>query len=72
MWYDIIRHSVNVKIMCRFPNMAFKVKAHLLFQDYLVYCLNQKIKPATINISEGLVNDWLTENRLTQRKPNRR
>ena len=72
MWFSVIRHSVNTKIMCRFPKLAFKVKAQLLYEDYLVHCLNRKIKPETVNIKDRWVNDWLVENRLTQRKPNRK
>ena len=42
MWYSVVRHSVNTKIMCRFPKLAFKVKARMLYEDYLVECLNRK------------------------------
>ena len=34
LWYSIIRHSVDVKIMCRFPKKVLLVKAQMLQQDY--------------------------------------
>jgi len=34
MWYNIVRHSVDVKIMCRFPKKVILVKAVMLQQDY--------------------------------------
>ena len=39
MWYDIIRHSVDGKIMCRFPKLAFKGKARQLYHEYILCCL---------------------------------
>ena len=71
-WYEVVRHSVNVKIMCRFPKLAFKVKARMLYEDYLVECVNRNIKPETVRINDRWVNDWLIEHRLTQRMPNRK
>ena len=72
MWYNIIRHSVDMKIMCRFPKLAFKVKANQLYQEYLLCCLNLGENPEHVNINDRWINDWLRENRLTDRKPNRK
>ena len=72
MWYSLVRHSVNTKIMCRFPKMAFKVKAQQLYQEYVIECLHRGIQPETVNINDRWVNEFLVENRLTQRKPNRK
>ena len=73
MWYSIVRHSVDVKIMCRFPKQAFKIKAQELYEIYLLKCLELKIKnPETVIINDRWVNDWLIEHRLTQRRPNRK
>ena len=71
MWYSIVRHSVDVKIMCRFPKPAFKMKAQQLYQEYIIRCLGQMIKPETVIINDRWVNDWLIESRLTQRQLNR-
>ena len=72
MWYSIVRHSVNVKIMCRFPKLALKAKARMLYEEYIILCLHRGIDPETVDINDGWVNEWLRENRLTQRKPNRK
>ena len=34
IWYGIVRHSVDTKIMCRFPKKVLLVKAKSLQQDY--------------------------------------
>ena len=58
--------------MCRFPKQAFKVKAHVLYEDYLLACLNKGIVPDNVKIDDRWVKEWLEDNRLTQRKPNRK
>ena len=72
MWYDIIRHSVDVKIMCRFPKLAFKVKARQLYHEYILCCLNLGEDPDNVNITDRWVDDWLRQHKLTQRQPNRK
>ena len=72
MWYDIIRHSVDMKIMCRFPKLAFKVKAQQLYHEYILCCLNLGDPPDNVNITDRWVADWLWDNRLTHRQPNRK
>ena len=72
MWYSIVRHSVDVKIMCRFPKLAFKLKAQSLYQEYIISSLHKGIQPETVTINDRWVNDWLVEHRLTQRQPNRK
>ena len=72
MWYSIIRHSVNVKIMCRFPKLAFKAKARMLYEEYVIICLHRGVQPETVYMTDHWVDDWLIEHRLTQRQPNRK
>ena len=72
MWYSIVRHSVDTKIMCRFPKLAFLVKARCFYQYYLLACLDHGIEPETVDINGRWVNEWLRDNRLTQRQPNRK
>ena len=72
MWYSMGRHSVDVKIMCRFPKHVLLVKAWQFQQEYVVACLERGIAPEAVIINERWVNGWLVENRLTQTKPNRK
>ena len=65
-WYGIVRHSVDVKIMCRFPKQVLLVKALELRDKYLQACLDRGIPPQPCEITEKWINDWLVENRLTQ------
>ena len=59
-------------IICRSPKQAFKAKATELYEDYLVQCLRKGKQPEIVIINDRWVNNWLTENRLTQRCPNRK
>ena len=71
-WYSNIRHSVDCKLMMRFPKQALLVKAQMLHQDYLVACLRNSVNPEAIDISKTWLRDWLIENRITHRRPNRK
>ena len=57
MWYSIIRHSVNVKIMQ---------------QDYYASCLRNKVCPEHVLINCEWINAFLDEYRISQRRPNRK
>ena len=72
MWYSIIRHSVNVKIMCRFPKKVLLVKALMLQQDYYASCLRNKVCPEHVLINSPWINAFLDEYRISQRRPNRK
>ena len=71
-WYSIIRHSVDTKIMVRFPKAVLLVKAQMLQQDYLAACLKRDIKPERLNIYGKWLNSVLAEYRITQRRPSRK
>ena len=71
-WYNKVRHSVDVKIMCRFPKRAFLVKAIEFYQEYIVACLQAGEQPEAIVVNKRWVNDFLFEHRLSQRNPNRK
>ena len=72
MWYSIVRHSVDVKIMCRFPKQVLLVKAKMLQQDYYTACLKQKVEPEHVQVDGWWLNQLLAEYRLSSRKPNRK
>ena len=72
MWYSIVRHSVNVKIMCRFPKKALLVKALMLQQDYYASCLKNKVEPERVLVNAKWLGGWLAEYRITSRRPNRK
>ena len=50
-WYSIIRHSVDVKIMVRFPKQVLLVKAQMLQQEYCASCLRNSVQPEPLDIS---------------------
>ena len=72
MWYNNIRHSVNVNVMCSFPNKVLLVKALMLQQDYYVSCIQHKVTPEHVAITRGWQNDFLDEYRISSRRPNRK
>ena len=71
-WYSIIRHSVDVKIMVRFPKQVLLVKAQMLQQEYCASCLRNSVQPEPLDISMKWVNGVLHEYRISHRVPNRK
>ena len=71
-WYSIVRHSVNVKIMCRFPKKVLLVKATMLQQDYYASCLKNNVEPERVQVDNKWLKSFLNEYRLVVRKPNRK
>ena len=51
MWYSIVRHSVDVKIMCRFTKKVLLVNAMMLQQDYYVSRLKNKVAPERVHVN---------------------
>jgi len=72
LWYSIVRHSVDVKIMCRFPKKVLLVKANMLQQDYYTACLKQKVEPEHVQVDGPWLEQLLCEYRLSSRRPNRK
>ena len=71
-WYSVIRHSVNTKIMVRFPKKTLMVKAQMLQRDYYANCLRNGTRPEIVDITGRWLNRLLAEYRVTQRMPNRK
>ena len=72
LWYSIVRHSVDVKIMCRFPKKVLLVKAQMLQQDYYTACLKLKVEPEHVHGDGRWLHELLAEHRLSSRKLNRK
>ena len=72
MWYSMIRHSVDVKIMCRFPKKVLLVKAQSLQQEYFVSCVKQGVQPEHVQLDGRWLDLLLAEYRLSSRQPNRK
>ena len=70
--YGIIRHSVNTKIMVRFPKKVLLVKAVMLQQEYLSLCIQRKIPIQPVQITGKWLNTVLRVNRISDRLPNRK
>ena len=71
-WYSIVRHSVDTKIMCRFPKQVLLMKAKQFQEDYYVACLKHGVEPERVEINGGWLNRLLGEYRISSRVPNRK
>ena len=71
-WYSMIRHSVNCKILVRFPKRVMLVKAQMLQQEYTASSLRRQLVPEPVEITGRWLNDLLREYRISDRKPNRK
>ena len=72
LWYSMIRHCVDAKIMCRFPKKVLLVKALMLQQEYYASCLKKNVEPERVQVDARWLRGWLAEYRLTSRRPNRK
>ena len=71
-WYSTIRHSIDVKIMCRIPQKILLVKALELQQDYYCACLRNRIEPERVQVNAVWLGRFLDEYRISSRRPNRK
>ena len=71
-WYSIMRHSVDVKVMCRFPKKVLLTKAIQLQEEYYVAHLKQGITPQTVQLNGKWLGGFMREYRIVSRKPNRK
>ena len=71
-WYSKLRHSVNIKLMCRLPMKVLLVKAQMLQQDYVVSCLKAGCQPERVDINGRWLRHFCHEYRLAVRQPNRK
>ena len=71
-WYNMIRHSVDCRIMVRFPKKVLLVKAQMLQEEYCARCLLAHIEPESVIICGKWLNGLLDEMRISERVPNRK
>ena len=71
-WWSIIRHSVNCKMMVRFPKKVMLVKAQMLQQEYIASCLSRELVPQPVEINHRWLREWMREYRISDRRPNRK
>ena len=72
MWYSTIRHSVDTKVMVRFPKQCLLVKARQLQHEYIASCLRNHVRPDPVDICWKWLNGVLVRNRIVHRLPNRK
>ena len=72
LWWSIIRHSINIKIMCRAPKSVLLMRAKLMQREYYIICIQAGEQPEHVLINMEWVDGWLFENRLSHRMPNRK
>mgnify|MGYP003310695744 CR=1 FL=1 len=71
-WYNMIRHSVDCRIMVRFPKKVLLVKAQMLHEAYCAQCLLHYVAPEPVVICGRWLNQLLDEYRIADRVPNRK
>ena len=71
-WYSIIRHSVDSKIMVRFPKQVLVVKAQMLQQGNLAACLRRSVQQEPVEMNSKRVTSLLHEYRISHLMPNRK
>ena len=71
-WYNIMRHSVDLKLMVRFPKHTLLVKARMLQQEYLARSLERGYAGPFPKVDMKWLNGLLREYRVSLRKPNRK
>ena len=67
-----VRHSINYKVMTRFPPKLVEVKAKQLVQDYVSSCLQLGVKPDPPVVNGQWLKAWQMEYRVSFRRPNRK
>ena len=72
MWYNMIRHSVDVKLMVRFPKTVLLVKAHELYRQYLKACIYHSLPIEYVEITGSWLNQIHMEYRISHLQPNRK
>ena len=65
LWYSMIRHSVDVKIMCRFPKKVLLVKAQMLQQEYFISCVRRNVQPEHVQLDGQWLDVLLAEYKLS-------
>ena len=68
----MIRHSVDCKIMVRFPKNVLLVKAKMMQEECVASCLRNGSTPEAVEVSSRWLNDMLREYRISDLKPNRK
>ena len=71
-WYSIMRHSVDVKVMCRFPKKVLLTKAIQLQEEYYVAHLKQGKTLQTVQLNGKWLAGFMREYRIVSRRPNRK
>ena len=71
-WFSILRHSLDCKVMTRFPPKLVELKAKSLVEEYVAACLKEGIEPNPPMITSHWLKDWQTEFRVSFRRPNRK
>ena len=71
-WFSVLRHSVDFRVMTRFPPKLVELKAKQLVQDYIAACLKEGVQPDPPIISGHWLKDWQLEYRVSFRRPSRK
>ena len=58
--------------MCRIPKSVLLTKAKQMQREYLIVCMRSGVEPEHVDVTMKWIGRWLIENRLTDKRPNRK
>ena len=71
-WFSILRHSIDTKVMSRFPPKLVELKAKQLVSEYVQESLKAGVQPNPPSITSHWISEWAAEYRVSFRVPNRK
>ena len=71
-WYNTIRHSVDCRLMTRFPKKVLLAQARVLQSEYYKSCLLNGLEPQCVLINNRWLIRFMDEYSIASRRPNRK
>ena len=71
-WYNTIRHSVDCRLMTRFPKKVLLAQARVLQSEYYKSCLLNGLEPQCVHINNRWLTRFMDEYSIASRRPNRK
>ena len=71
-WFSVLRHSIDTKVMTRFPPKLVELKAKELIVSYVEACFKNGLTPNPPVVTGKWLAEWRYEYRVSFRKPNRK
>ena len=72
LWWNGIRHSINTKLMVRFPLRGLLLKAKDLQAQYIAASLHAGVTVSPLQVNRAWLKKWMCEYRISVRQPIRK